>query len=125
MVSAPRSALRRRVLIVDRSEESREVLRTVLERRGLDIFEATEARQGLELARKHRPEVVVLDEESESANDELRGEYDAASGSLVVIGSVRRPEGDARHRYVAKPYHFGPLIQAIEQMAQSCGQHTA
>jgi CheY-like chemotaxis protein len=108
------------VLIVDRSEESREVLRTVLGRRGLRILEATEARQGLELARRHHPGVIVLDLETESADDDaVRDQYDVQStregASLVVLGrSVR--SAPARGAVVSKPYHFAPLIRKIEEL---------
>ena len=51
----------RSVLIVDRSEETREVLQTVLERRGVRTLAAGRAEMGLELARRHHPDLVVLD----------------------------------------------------------------
>ena len=38
------------MLIVDRSEEAREVLRTVLQRRGVKTFEAQAPGEGLDLA---------------------------------------------------------------------------
>ena len=108
------------VLIVDRSAENREVLQTALERRGLRIFSAGKARQGLELAREHHPDVIVLDlelddssEESVSASFAEQSRTDRAP--LVLLGSLRRPalpEGE----FVAKPYHYGPLIRKIEEL---------
>jgi CheY-like chemotaxis protein len=111
------------VLIVDCSEESREVLRTVLARRGLRILEASEARAGLELARRHHPGVIVLDLETESADDDgVRAQYDAQSereGSwLLVLGSSRRPM-PSRGATLPKPYHFAPLIRKIEELLDS------
>lgn len=108
------------VLIVDCSEESREVLRTVLGRRGLRILEATEARQGLELARRHHPGVIVLDLETESADDAtVRDQYDLQTrregASLVVLGrSVH--SAPVRGAVVSKPYHFAPLVRKIEEL---------
>ncbi len=52
------------VLIVDRSEETREVLQTVLERRGVRTLAASKAEAGLELAERHHPDLIVLDLES-------------------------------------------------------------
>jgi CheY-like chemotaxis protein len=108
------------VLLVDCSDESREVLRTVLARRGLRIFEAAEARQGLELARRHHPGVIVLDLETESADDDLvRAQYVAQTSregaSLLVLGSSRLPV-PAGGAVVSKPYHFAPLIRKIEEL---------
>ena len=83
------------VLIVESSAEEREVLRTVLERRGLRIFEADEAQAGLALARQHRPDVIVLDTQTPSAaGDEWQAELDAATDgsqpSLIILGKARR-----------------------------------
>ncbi len=111
---------RRTVLIVDRSDETREVLRTALERPSTRILVASRADQGLELARQHHPDVIVLDLEIDSASPEsLAADFTAQSQAdhapLLMLGSVRRvrrsfPEG----QFVRKPYHYGPLIRKIE-----------
>src|SRR3954470_13605340 len=50
------------VLIVDDSENQRYLLRLVAERRGAVVVdEAGDGRTGIELARRHRPDLVVLD----------------------------------------------------------------
>ncbi|HUT12204.1 MAG TPA: response regulator [Thermoguttaceae bacterium] len=112
----------RSVLIVDHSEETREVLQTALERRGLRTFSASRAGAGLELARRHRPDLIVLDLELDDAGSEdLPGGFAEQSCRdhipLVMLGTVRRdakspPEGE----FVAKPYHYGPLIRKIEEL---------
>ena len=54
------------VLIVDPSADSREVLRMGLRRRGVEIIEASHAEQGLAMIDQHRPQIVVLDVETDS-----------------------------------------------------------
>jgi two-component system cell cycle response regulator DivK len=110
------------VLIVDSSAENREVLRTVLARRGLRIFEADEAARGLELAREHHPDVIVLDVEAApadggAAEDQFGVEATEQRSSLVILGVARRQAGAAAARVVAKPYHFAPLVHTIELLA--------
>lgn len=112
---------RRSVLIVDQSDETREVLRTALERRGMEIFEASRAEQGLELARQHRPDLIVLDMEMESASVEgISAGFEAASDArrtpMVLLGNARRRGGAANREFVSKPYHYGPLIRRIEEL---------
>lgn len=124
----------RRVLIVNGSKDSRDVLRTALERRGMEILEATAATEGLALAQRHRPHVIVLDLEDDPAGedaacDSFREGSDESDTSLVVLGSVKLCQA-ARRRVdagvarksegsiVAKPYHFGPLIRKIEELAK-------
>ena len=110
------------VLIVDASADNREVLRTVLARRGLQIFEAEAADRGLELAREHRPDVIVLDLEAEKIDaDAIRRQFSAEATSqesrLIVLGKIRRGPVFTGGHVISKPYHFAPLIHTIEQLA--------
>ncbi len=122
------------VLIVDRSEESRDVLRTIFENRGVNILEAKQGAEGLGLLREQHPSVVVLDLEVDDSDpvglqgafeDELR----RSDTSLVMLGRVnganRSDDGGktpADWHIIEKPYHYGPLIRTIEQLLQ---QHRA
>ena len=114
------------ILIVDRSAESREVLRTALRRPGVEILEASRPEQGLALVKQHHPRVIVLDLEATTEADEgICGRFAAEAprgrSSLVVLGNARidlgrtlPPDGDSQ--FVAKPYHYGPLIRKIEEL---------
>ncbi len=124
----------RSVLIVDRSEETREVLQTVLERRGVRILAAGRAEKGLELARRHHPDLVVLDlemddmpaEQFRSAGVSPADCGDCGAGEtpapqyqpqFVLLGSLRRQGNDLPgSEFVAKPYHYGLLIRKIEEL---------
>ena len=115
---------RQSVLIIDGSDDTREVLRTALERRGVEIFEAVRAEQALELARQHHPDLIVLDLEVESDQpgvnlDGFHDELSAHSTPMVLLGSARLnksalPSGE----FISKPYHYGPLIRRIEVLLQ-------
>ena len=115
-------ASQRNVLIVDRCEETREVLRTALERRGLRIFTTPRRRQGLELARQHHLDLIVLDLELDCADGEesaapLVQQSEKDCTPLMVLGTVRRQSPPLPGReFVAKPYHYGPLIRKIEEL---------
>ncbi|MCA9120963.1 MAG: response regulator [Planctomycetaceae bacterium] len=117
------------VLIVDRSEETRDVLRTILETRGLSILEAKRGATGLELLREQHPRVVILDlEVDEGDTTGLQGAYEAESRRdgtcLVMLGKVKgsnrsddNTSSETRH-IIEKPYHYGPLIRTIEQLLE-------
>ncbi len=113
---------RQSVLIVDRSEETREVLQTALQRRGLRTFAAGDAGPGLELAKQHHPDLIVLDLEIDDSNPEdvsagFAEQSRADDASLVMLGTVRRGEAAASGgEFVPKPYHYGPLIRRIEEL---------
>ncbi|HUG67487.1 MAG TPA: response regulator [Pirellulaceae bacterium] len=118
------------VLIVDRSEEARDILRTILEQRGVNIIEAKQATEGLELLREQHPWVVVLDLEVDDCDPAgLRSAFEYESRhhetSLVLLGRIkgtnRSDDGDISHpsqHILEKPYHYGPLIRTIEQLLQ-------
>lgn len=50
-----------KVLVIDDEQGIRDTLDTILSRKGYDVLLANGGRKGLELFRRERPEVVVLD----------------------------------------------------------------
>ena len=125
------------VLIVDRSEENREVLETALQRRGIRTLSAGQTTLGLELAHLHRPDLIVLDLEAENSRPEdLHAQFSqdpqVTGTPIVMLGSMRLTSKNfpdrknlAREGFVSKPYHYGPLIRRIEQLLASAGQPLA
>ncbi len=109
------------VLIVDRSEETREVLTTALQRRGFRVLSAGRAWQGAELARFHQPDVVVLDLDSLGRTPEVA--YARAAelvdflAQAILLGTRRPADRALGRRFVRKPYHYGPLIRRIEEVS--------
>ena len=109
-------------MIVDRSLETREVLRTALERKGACIYETDRAEEGVEMTRRLHPDVIVLDMEIDSSGrrDLADGVVLAAKANctpLVVLQGDRRRAGGLEHgELVYKPYHYGPLVRKIEEM---------
>lgn len=108
------------VLLVEASAETREVLSTILQLRGLRIFEAEEPRRGLQLAREERPDVIVLDFEQYALDDQLQDEFAAETryphGGLIVLGNTPPERAASLKRFIAKPFHYGPLVQTIERL---------
>lgn len=109
-----------RVLIVDDSDENRQVLRAALERRGMQILEAQRATEGLQLAQAEHPDLILLDVDgiertSEAAPEDLVAAADRCAASLIVLGTMRRPAAEPGE-FVRKPYHYAPLIRKIESL---------
>ena len=116
------------VLIVDRLGETREVLRTVLERRGLRVYEAAEQTEGWKLAREHHPDLIVIDVEDAGQSrdgEPASPESDASMQEvpLVLLGSARRREPtESGNVYVSKPFQYVDLIRSIETILASFTQ---
>lgn len=109
------------VLIVDELEETREVLRMALERRGMNIHSTGQPEQARQLAREHCPDLIVLDlEMAESDPASLSREVQQESGAeprLVMLGTFRQASA-ATGQFVAKPYHYAALINKIESILE-------
>ena len=138
------------VLIVNRSEETREVLQTVLQRRGVRTLAAGRTAAALDLLRRHQPDLIVLDLELDDVaqcTEELAGHtFLSASGPcgagvapasgqgvgtpapqyqprLVLLGNLRgSPDRLPEGEFVSKPYHYGPLIRKIEELLANRGK---
>jgi DNA-binding response OmpR family regulator len=116
-----------RVLIVDSSEETREVLQTVLERHGVATMSSDRLCRGVALARENQPDLIVLDLESvDASHKELLGPLMEPAGAdvphLLILGTFRRqgelfPQGE----FVSKPYQYGALIRKIEELIGEAG----
>ena len=109
-----------RVLIVDASRESREVLRMLLELRGATTIEADDAEEALQLAHTARPDLILFDTDSDhtSTGTPTRDLREAASRNhtpIVILGKLRPVRDELESgQIVTKPYHYGPLIRKID-----------
>ncbi|MCH2114320.1 MAG: hypothetical protein MK171_05340 [Pirellulales bacterium] len=119
---AARLSVPARVLIVDSSRESREILKTLLERQGAATLEAAGIRRATELAEQEQPDLIVLDEDSDtgpSDSEQPDLEFVASRSAIpiVVLGTAKRHKTRIPTvQLVSKPYHYGPLIHRIEEL---------
>jgi CheY-like chemotaxis protein len=112
-----------RVVIVEGLADARDVLASSLERRGLETFCAAEANEGLELARRHHPDVIVFDADATAADEEavqhrLETQSRCEQSDIVILGRARFLPGIPRDQVLSKPYHYAPLVHKIEQLVE-------
>lgn len=111
-----------RVLIVDESADSREVLSMLLQRHGATTLEARRPQQAIELTDDEHVDLIVFDAESDRTDaghgiDDLKAAASRKGTPIVILGTVRNakkqpPSG----QFVPKPYHYGQLIHKIEDL---------
>jgi two-component system OmpR family response regulator len=112
----------KRVLIVDESADSRDVLRTLLDRRGATTLETRRPEQALAVAEAFRPHLIVLDAESDrsaagAATHQLREAASRMDTPIVILGTLCPAEDrPATGQFVPKPYQYGPLIRRIDDL---------
>lgn len=110
-----------RVLVVDGSSETEEVLKAVLEPHGLEINRIrTHLPQNLQDASP--PHLVILHEEAVEKSSSVAKAWPDVP--RLIIGSVTLPdrerrvvsESKPREEYLSLPFHYRDLIQAVETL---------
>jgi len=119
--AAPR---KHHVLLVDASDDNREVIGTALRRRGINAVGVGQPDVGLQWAREYTPDVIVLETEwDDRSGVEICREYVTASrtstSQVLLLGHLpAAASGVDDTERVAKPYHYAPLIRRIEEMIE-------
>ena len=118
-----RVTLAQRVLVVDGLAETEEVLRAVLEPKGLEVDRIRGAGHGRiarqQLAAKRPPSVVVLHvEEGLEPISDVRGLAGRPPDSDRCHEDRRpRPAVATVEHYLEKPFQYGELIRTIERLS--------
>jgi len=115
------------LLIVEDNDLNLKLARTILGGAGYTLLEATNAEDGLALARAHRPPVVLMDihlpgMDGMAAMAILRAD-EATRGAKVLAITASAMRGD-RERilaagfdgYVSKPFRVQELLDAVRTM---------
>lgn len=104
------------VLIVDDDERNVRLARDVLERDGLRTLTALTAAEALELAREHRPDVVLLDlrlPDLDGPETRRRLAEDERTAGIPVVGWSALPEGEVA-TWLAQSGFAGYLEKPID-----------
>ena len=99
-----------KILIIDDDADFSEPLRVALESAGHEVFLAAEGGVGIALARRERPEVIVVDllmgpEDGFAACAELRSRPETQRAALLVVSAI----GQKMHKTLASPEVGGRL----------------
>jgi CheY-like chemotaxis protein len=112
-----------KILIIDDSKVSRETLKSLLPASKVEVFEATGGKEGLAIAAKERPNLILLDFFMPDLNGDVVLKTLQASPELsqipVVMMSANKaeiqrmlPEFLDRFEFLDKPFEPGKLLQA-------------
>jgi len=116
-----------KVLIVDDNRASRELIRAILKPVRCDIIEASHGQQALDLIRRERPDLVLLDVDMPGMDGitvvkRIR-ENQSLAGLPVVAVTAFAMEGDREKgmaagftAYLTKPLRVALLRQQVQQL---------
>ena len=121
------------VLVADDDSSMREVVSEHLQSVGYDVLVAEDGREALELTRKHRPDVVLLDVMMPETSGwevcrTIREEPALAATSVLMltgightVNSMTSPLYDA-DAYMDKPFEFAELDAKLREAMQARAQ---
>ena len=112
----------KRILVVDDEPDLVEVLSTILQSEGYEVFTAANGREGIERAQNLLPDLVILDYTMPELNGAAVGEA-LRAGSLTyaikILMSSSLSESSVRSRftgydaYARKPYDMDATLSVI------------
>ena len=119
-------AATKRILLVDDDAEIIESMRTILEAKGYSVLIARDGSQGIAVAERENPDLVILDMMMPKRSgflvlEKLRREYDHPIHIIMVTAN----EGN-RHRayaemlgvddYIRKPFAMDRLLESVQKL---------
>jgi two-component system cell cycle response regulator DivK len=116
----------KRILVVEDTDDNRRIIRDLLTAAGYALIEAIDGAEGVALARKERPDLVLMDiqlpeMDGYEATRQIRAIPELATVPIIAVTSYALSGDDAKARaagcddYVAKPFSPRQLLAKIRQ----------
>ena len=117
----------KKVLIADDKDTGRELVRTVLEKLGLTVIEASDGMEAVRFARESKPDLIILDLhmpglDGFGAIQELRRDAQFASTPIMAL-TASAMQGDRERAmsvgftgYITKPIRLGALRGEVQRL---------
>jgi two-component system, cell cycle response regulator DivK len=116
----------RRILVVEDQQDNRQILRDLLASGGFDIIEAEDGQAGIDAAKKHRPDLILMDiqlpvMDGYEATRRIKSDPDLKSIPIIVVTSYALSGDDTKAReagcdaYVTKPFSPRSLLAKIRE----------
>ena len=118
----------KRILLVEDNEFNRKIVRNLLAKQPYELLEAYDGEAGVAVARRDRPDVIVMDVQLPKlsgldATRALRAEPETANIPIIVVtsfalsGDQKKAMDAGATAYLAKPYSPRQLLDTIRKMA--------
>jgi CheY-like chemotaxis protein len=117
----------RRILIVEDNPQNRLLVKVVLEFHGYEIMEAEDGQAGIEMAKKYKPDLILMDLQMPvmdgfTAGKIIRGDPDTKEIKMIAVTSFAM-SGDKERimeagfdHYIPKPINTRELPVLIEDI---------
>lgn len=126
-------AERKRILFVDDDHAARGLLKELAAINGYDYLEAEDGKQGLEEARRHLPDLIILDVNMPKMNgfqllEQLKQDMKTQNIPVIMLTTRDNQEdmqeglGLYADKYIPKPFDSNELFSEIRKTLESQGR---
>lgn len=120
------------ILVVEDNMRNRKLVRTILSFRGFEVVECDDGAPSLELARRHRPALVLMDIELPTMDGitamlRLRADPDTKSIPVVAVTASVTPSEREKvaaagfDAYIAKPIDVASFNETVDRLVGRSG----
>ena len=117
----------KKILVVDDTEDNRQILRDLLGMAGYEMVEAHDGAEGVAQATEHKPDLILMDIQMPvmdgyeatrqiKANPELRAIPVIAVTSYALSGDEEKTRAAGCDGYVAKPYSPRLMLSKVREI---------
>lgn len=129
---ASRSAMTKKILIVEDNELNMKLFHDLLESQGYEILQTRNGIDAIALARKHRPDLIVMDIQLPEVSgldvtkwlkedNSLRRIPIIAVTAFAMKGDEERIREGGCEAYISKPISVGLFLQTVRQFISRSG----
>jgi two-component system cell cycle response regulator DivK len=115
-----------RILIVEDSDDNRQIVRDLFESAGLELIEATDGAEGVAMARDHQPDLIIMDIQlpvidGYEATRRIRAIPALAHTPIVAVTSYALSGDEEATRaagcdgYLSKPFSPSGLLAVVHE----------
>jgi len=120
----------KKILVVEDTEDNRQILRDLLGMAGYDMVEAHDGAQGVAMAAEHRPDLILMDIQMPvmdgyeatrriKAIPELKATPIVAVTSYALSGDEQKTRDAGCDAYIAKPYSPRQMLAKVREILGS------
>lgn len=117
----------KKILVVEDTEDNRQILRDLLGMAGYEMVEAHDGAEGVVMAERHRPDLILMDiqmpvMDGYEATRRIKAIPELKAIPVVAVTSYALSGDEARTReagcdaYIAKPYSPRQLLAKVREI---------